>query len=248
MRNNLLTYYIEVSGINSRCIKEIQNNDAIVKSGIKELDKFIGGFRPGEIYFIDGYNKLVSILPDKICVNAYKTYHKNVIFIDGGIDFNPYRIVKYAKKNEIDQKAILNHIYISRVFTIFQLTTLLNFELEQKILECSPKILMIKKFLASYLDSNISSSETNVIMKNNLKKIRELTKKYKLVTILSNLDAKIRMQKEINTIICEVMDHIIEIKQIGHFINFNFLKKNRRNTVSIIEKDQLSLDDFYMAM
>jgi hypothetical protein len=229
-------------------IKEIQKKEAIVKSGIKELDKFIGGFKSGEINFIEGYNKLASNISNKICVNTYRTYFKNIIYIDGGMSFKPYIIAKYARKMEINQRAILNHIYISRAFNLFQLTLLLQDKLEKKIIECSPKALIIGKFLSLYFDSNISSREANIIMKNNLRKIKELTKKYELVTILSNLDARIKTQKNIKRMLYENTDQIVTIKQIGQGINFNFVKKTKETTISILEKGQLRLYDFGLAM
>lgn len=248
MKNNFSTYSLKILNVYPSHIKEIQKKDAPVKSGIKELDKFIGGFKSGEINFIEGYNKFASDISNKICVNTYRTYLKNIIYIDGGMSFKPYIIAKYARKMEIDQRAILDHIYISRAFTLFQLTVLLQDKLEQKIRECSPKALIIGKFMSLYFDSNISSREANIIMKNNLRKIKELTKKYELVTILSNLDIRIKMRKNIKRMLYENTDQIVTIKQIGQVINFNFVKKTKETTISILEKGQLRLYDFELAM
>jgi hypothetical protein len=244
LKNNFSNYPLKKLNFHSNYIKEIQKKDFIVKSGIKELDKFIGGFKSGEINFIDGNNKIVSSIANQICVNTYRTYRKNVLYIDGGMSFSPYRLAKYAKKVELDQKVTLDHIYISRAFTLFQLTTLLQHRLEQKIIECDPKTLIIGKFLSLYLDSNISSNEASILMKNNLKKIKELTKKYELITIISNLDRGIEIIKNLNIILYEITDQIVKLKQIKEFINFNFVKKNKNTAISILEKGQLSLNDF----
>jgi len=202
------------------------------------------------LYFYDEnrFPKIASDISNQVCVNTYRTHRKNIIYIDGGMSFKPYIITKYARKIEIDQRSILDHIYISRAFTLFQLTVLLQDKLEKKIKECNPKTLIIGKFLSSYFDSNISSREANILMKNNLKKIKELTKKYKLITIISNLDARTKMGKNINRMICENTDKIVIIKQIGQFINFNFVKKTKENTISILEKGQLRLCDFEIAI
>jgi predicted ATP-dependent serine protease len=248
LKNNFSVHPIKKLNFHPPYIREIQKQDTIVKSGLKELDKFIGGFKSGEINFIDGDNKLASNISNQICVNTYRTYRKNVIYIDGGMSFDPYKIAKYARKMEIDQRAILGHIYISRAFTLFQLTTLLKDKLEQKIIECSPKTLIIEKFLTLYLDSNISSNEANILMKNNLRKIKELTKKYELVTIISNHDMGIKLRKNVNIILYENTDQIVTIKQIGKVINFNFVKKNKRIAISILERGQLHLNDFEMTI
>ena len=248
MNDDFSTHPIKILNVYPPQIKKNQNKNNIVKSGVKELDKFIGGFKSGEINFIDGYNKIASDISNQVCVNTYRTHRKNIIYIDGGMSFKPYIITKYARKIEIDQRAILDHISISRAFTIFQLTVILQDKLEQKIKECNPKTLIIGKFFSLYFDSNVSSREANILMKNNLKKIKELTKKYKLVTIISNLDARTKMGKNINRMICENTDKIVIIKQIGQFINFNFVKKTKENTISILEKGQLRLNDFEIAI
>jgi len=225
LKKNLSNSPIKKLNFHSPYMKEFQNKYTIVKSGIKELDEFIGGFKSGEINFVHGDKKIALNIPYQICVNTYRTYHKNIIYIDGGMSFNPYEIAKYARKMELDQKATLNHIYISRAFTLFQLTAILQYKLEQKIRECSPKTVIIGKFLDLYFDSNISSSEADIIMKNNLRKIKEITKKYELVTIISNFDTRTTIRKTINSMLYEYIDQIVKIKQIGQVISFNCVKK-----------------------
>ena len=248
LKNNLSISNLQKLNSNSDKIKKFQNKYDLVKSGVKELDKIIGGFKSGEINFIHGNRESVLYIPYQICVNTYKTYGKNVIYIDGGMSFNPYGIAKYARKMELDQRDALNHIYISRAFTLFQLTDILQYKLEEKIIECNPKAVIIGKFLDLYFDSNIKSMESNVLMRNNLKKIKEITNKYGLVTILSNFDKGIKTQKILKRVFYENIDQIVKIKQIGRFIIFNFEKKNNKNSLSIIENNQLSLDDFELAM
>jgi hypothetical protein len=247
LKNNFSNYPIITLNVYPSQIKKIQNKNATVKSGINELDKFIGGFKPGKINFIDGCNKIVSDISNQVCVNTYRTYRKNIIYIDGGMSFKPYIIARYARKIETDQRSILDHIYISRAFTIFQLTVLLQDELEKKIKECSPKTLIIGRFLSLYFDSNISSREANILMKNNLKKIKELTKKYELFTIISNPNREAKIGKNINIILYENIDQIVTIKQIRRD-NFNFVKKTKETAISILEKGQLSLYDFEVAI
>jgi hypothetical protein len=232
--------------LNSSSLKTIQKNSTKVKSGIKKLDEIIGDLKTGEVTFINGINKIVSNIEKKICVDNYKAYKHNIIYIDGGMSFNPYGIAKYAVESEIDQRAVLEHIHISRVFTLFQLNTILQDKLEQKIVEYNPKILIIGKFLALYVDSEVSSNQVNIIMKNNLKKIKELAKKYEITVILSNLNSRVKLVKNVGRIIFKNVDQIVTIKQIGQFINFNFVKKDHSRVFSIIEKGQLRLSNFGM--
>ena len=48
------------------------------------------------------------------------------IYIDGGMCANPYRIARYARMLELDQQEVLENVVMSRAFTVYQLSTLLQ--------------------------------------------------------------------------------------------------------------------------
>jgi len=97
---NLSTHVIEKSDF--QIAKEILKPDIVVLSGIKELDKLMGGFKQGEITYIDGDSDLISKIPDQICVNTYKIFQSDTIYVDAGMCADPYKIAQYARKMEID--------------------------------------------------------------------------------------------------------------------------------------------------
>ena len=248
MERNISPRLIRNHNCFSFSVERIQENDIKVRSGIKELDKIISGLKTGEVTFIDGTNRIVSNIEKQICVNQYKIYKNKIIYIDGGMNFNPYEIAKCARENEIDHRATLEHIHISRVFTLFQLTSILQERLEKKIIEYNPKILIIGKFLTLYLDSEVTSNQANIIMKNNLDKIKEITKKYEIITILSNFNSRMKTEKNFKSILYKGVDKIVTIKTIGKSMNFNFVEKKSNMIFSIIKKGQLHLNDFGMAI
>ena len=144
-----------------------------------------------------------------------------MLYIDGGMNFNPYGIAKYARECEIDHREALEHMHISRVFTLFQLNTILQERLEQKIIGYSPKILIIGKFLTPYLDSEVAPHQVNIIMKNNLKKIREIAEKYGLIVILSNSESGMKFGEKFKRILYGNVDEIITIRKVGKVVTFN---------------------------
>jgi hypothetical protein len=139
---------------------------------------------------------------------------------------DPYKIAQYARKIEIDQRETLKHIHISRAFTVFQLTTLIQDMLEQAIMIYNPKTLVIGKISTLYLSSDVSYDELQILLKNDLKKIKEFTIKYDLITILSNLDNRLLSN---STDICKKLyenaDEVIRMKQVGQRISVD-LQKN----------------------
>ncbi|MDH7507124.1 MAG: hypothetical protein QHH15_04990, partial [Candidatus Thermoplasmatota archaeon] len=126
--------------------KDILKPSVTVLSGIKELDELLGGFKSGEITFIDGDSNLILNIPNQVCVNTYCMLRSSVVYIDGGICADPYRISNYARKMEVNQKEVLEHVLISRAFTVYQLTTLIQERLEKTINKYKPLTLIIGSF------------------------------------------------------------------------------------------------------
>jgi len=238
LKDNLSTYTIKESDVRS---------PFVVESGTKELDNLLGGFKAGEIVFIDGNSDLISNMPNQICVNTYRVLRSDIVYVDGGMCANPYQIAKYARKMEMDQREILEHVHISRAFTVFQMTTILQDMLEQIIRRHNPRTLIIGKFPALYLDSDVSSKESQTLLKNNLKKVRELTTKYDLITILSNLDRRmLSNSRNVRKTLYERVDEIVRMKQMGQCINVDLVKKHESTIILAFAKGQLRLEDFGM--
>jgi len=188
-------------------------------------------------------------MPNQICVNAYRILRSDIVYVDGGMCANPYQIAKYARKMEMDQREILEHVHISRAFTVFQMTTILQDMLEQIIRRYDPGTLIIGKFPALYLDSDVSSKESQTLLENNLKKVRELTTKYDLITILSNLDRRmLSNSRNVRKTLYERVDEIIRMKQMGQCITVDLVKKHESTIVLAFEKGQLRLEDFGMVI
>ena len=190
METNASARNFRSSNNESLIVKKVLKPDIIVLSGIKELDDLTGGFKAGEITFIDGNSDLILIIPNQICVNTYRTFNSDTIYLDGGMGANPYEISRYARFMELDQKETLKHIHISRAFTVYQMSTLICDLLEIEIKKHNPRTLIVGRFPLLYLDKDIKSNEAQIIMKNNIGTIKRLTTRYNLITIFTNPDKR----------------------------------------------------------
>lgn len=229
--------------------KEILKPDIIVLSGIKELDKLTGGFKTGEITYIDGDSKLISTIPDQICVNTYRTFHSDIIYIDAGMCADPYKIAQHARKMEINQKEVLEHVHISRAFTVYQLATLIQDMLEQTIKRYKPQTLIIGRFPIFYLDSDVESKEAQTLLRTNLHKIRELTTKYNLITIFTNLDKKmLSNNRNVRKIIYYDVDEVVLMKETELAIRVELVNRQENTVILNLAKGQLRLQEFGMVI
>ena len=246
-KTNLSIHTIEKSDF--LIAKEILKPDIVVLSGIKELDKLMGGFKQGEITYIDGDSNLISKMPDQICVNTYRTFHSDIIYIDAGMCADPYKIAQYARKMEIDQKEILEHVQISRAFTVYQLATVIQDMLEQAIQRYKPQTLIIGRFPIFYLDSDVETKEAQTLLRTNLHKIRELTTKYNLITIFTNLDKKmLTTNRNVRKILYDNVDEVVLMKESELATHVELVNRQENTMILHLEKGQLQLQEFGMVI
>ena len=246
-KTNLSTHTIEKADF--QIAKEILKPDIVVLSGITELDRLTGGFKTGEITYIDGDSSLISNIPNQLCVNTYRTFESDIIYIDGGMCADPYKIAKYARKMEIDQRKTLEHVHISRAFTVYQLSTLIQDMLELTIKRYKPQTLIIGRFPIFYLDSDVSEKEAQTLLRSCLHKIRELTTKYDLITIFTNLDRKMMTNnRNVRNIIYENVDEIVLMKEKEQATNVELVKRQENTMILHLVKGQLRLQEFGMVI
>lgn len=249
MKINITNSNVKTSDNKSLIVKKILKPDIVVLSGIKELDVLLGGFKAGEITFIDGNSDLISSIPNQLCVNTYRTFNSDTIYIDGGMGANPYEIAKYARFMELDQKETLRHVHISRAFTVYQMSTLICDMLELAIKRYNPRTLIIGRFPLLYLDKDVKTNEAQLILKNNIEKIRKLTANYNLITIFTNPDNKMLSNlRNVRETICSNVDEIVRMNQMEKSIHINLVKREKDATILTFAKNQLRLQDFGMVI
>jgi len=246
-KTNLSIHAIEKADF--QIAKEILKPDIIVLSGITELDKLLGGFKTGEMTYIDGDSSLISNIPNQLCVNTYRTFEKDVIYIDGGMSADPYKIAKYARRMETDQKETLKHVHLSRAFTVYQLSTLIQDMLESTIKRYKPQTIIIGRFPIFYLDSDVPEKEARTLLRSCLHKLRELTTKYNLITIFTSLDKKMMTNNRgVRDIIYKNVDEIVLMKESELSTRVELIKQEKDTVILHLAKGQMRLKEFGMVI
>jgi hypothetical protein len=246
MKNNRSTQDSKIAHANSALVQVIRP-DIIVPSGIAELDRLCGGFKAGELTLVDGNSSLIAALPDQLCVNTYRTFHSETIYIDAGMRANPYQIARYARLLELDQREVLQNVLMSRAFTVYQLSTILQDLLEPMLKSRSPRTLLIGMLPALYHDPELSAREAQTLLTQDLQKIQQLTTTYQLITVCTHLDAMpLTPSKGLGKTLYDNVTEIIRIKHIEQCISLELLKKQQSTTIVCDAKGQLRLEAFGM--
>jgi len=246
MKNNRTAQGSKVSHANISVVHLVRP-DIIVSSGIAELDGLCGGFKAGELTLIDGNSSLISDLPNQLCVNTYRTFRSETIYIDGGMCANPYQIARYARMLELDQQDVLENVVVSRAFTVYQLSTLLRDLLEPIIQKCSPRTLIIGMLPALYRDPEIPPREAQTLLSQDLQKIQQLTTRYNLITVCTNLDVMpLTPSKGLGKTLYDSVTEIVRMKQFEQCTSLELVKKQKSTTIVRGADGQLRLEAFGM--
>jgi RecA/RadA recombinase len=230
-------------------LQRIVHPHIMIQTGIQKLDELLGGFKAGEITFVDGNSSLIAELPHRLCANTYRAFHSDTVHIDGGMSANPYHLAQYARMMELDDQTVLDHIHISRAFTVYQLTTVIQDLLEPCIQRYTPLTLILGQLPTLHLDSEISPQEAQTLMKQNIQKLRQLTATYNLITIVTHRDkTQLSATRNLRTILSANATEIVHIKQSEQCIRIELLKQNKTATIACCAHGQLRLDDFGMVI
>lgn len=221
----------------------------MVSSGITQLDSLCGGFKAGEQILVDGNSSLIVDLPNQLCVNTYRTFWSETIYIDGGMCANPYRIARYARMAELNQQEVLQNVVMSRAFTVYQLSTIIQELLEPIIQRHGPRTLIVGMLPALYLDSEIPVREAKILLSSDLQKIQDLTVRYQLITVFTNLDMlPLSLTRNPGKRLYDSVDEIVRMKQFQQCISLELVKKRESTTIVRGAEGQLCLEEFGMVI
>jgi len=151
------------------------------------INRLFPGFAAGDFAVLYGSSSIIS-LSLLLCVRAQiPTYldglGSNVIFIDGGNTFKPYEITRLARLHKLDPKQVLDHIYIARAFTAYQMTSLILEKLKETTKHYEAKLVIVSDISGFFLDKNIPSEESRRIFSQVTTYLSEFTKENQLILL-----------------------------------------------------------------
>ncbi|MGD6933504.1 MAG: hypothetical protein ACQCN5_04785 [Candidatus Bathyarchaeia archaeon] len=158
---------------------------------IPDVDQLFPGFKPGDFATLYGSPSLIS-LAARICVRAQMPTQlgglsSNVVFIDGGNTFRLYKTARIAQQHDLDPRKVLEHIFISRAFTAYQLTSLIMEKLEDTVKKYNTKIVVISDIAGFFLDEDIPSEEAQKVYSQILNYLAGFAKKHQIILITTYL-------------------------------------------------------------
>ena len=149
----------------------------LLSLNIRNINQLFPGFAQGDFALLHGSHAVQSIatllsikaqLPPQL--GGLGT---NVIYIDGANTFQLYQTTRLSRLCKLNSKQVLDRIYISRAFTVYQMTSLILQKLEDAVKTCDAKLVIISDIAAMFLDNAVEDEEAKRIY---IQVINRLTK------------------------------------------------------------------------
>lgn len=211
----------------------------ILLFGIRGVDSLIGDFPSRSFTVLYGspiclaFSFIASVraqLPVKL-----GGLDSNVIFIDGGNDFNPYAISHICQLLQLDPKDFLEGIYISRAFTAYQLTSLIFERLEKAIDNCDAKLVIVSDVIRLFLDRDIPRTEAMNIFPKLSWFLRNVSRKKQVRVLATHLPIRRgRRVVFLEASLFGTADNLIRLEEKNGFLRV-FLEKHLVRKPSSVE-------------
>lgn len=152
-----------------------------------EVDYLFPGFTPGEFAVMYGSSSITS-LSALLCVRAQLPTQLgglagNAIFIDAGNTFIQSNIASIAQQNHLNPATARQKIFNFTAFTAYQLTSLIMDKLEEKILTCNAKLVIVSDIAGLFFDSAIPKEEVQRVYSQIISYLVYLAKKHQIIIV-----------------------------------------------------------------
>jgi hypothetical protein len=155
------------------------------------VDEIFPGFAPGDFAMLYG-SPSVNSLTSLLCIRAqlpvqFGGLGSNVVFIEGGNTFRLYKITRLAQIHQLNPRQVLEHLFISRAFTTYQLTSLILDKLEETVQKYNAKLVVISDIGGFFLDNDIPHEEAQRVYSQILSYLSSFAKKNQIILIATYL-------------------------------------------------------------
>lgn len=217
-----------------------------VASSLKVLDDFIGNFWSSQVTFLEDSSDFLRNFVSLLCIQAIKNLDTSVTFVDGGNSLNPFILSHMAKRLFIDKDYVLNHISISRAFTAYQMTTLIGERLEECLNKTGAGMIVASCFPALYLDDDVWWPESFALLKRSFFKLRELTKEYDTITLITSRKiGNVKRKSALSKLFYSEADKIVKFDERAHSLRVSLPQENRWISYVPVASNQTTLECFH---
>lgn len=163
------------------------SSHAVLSFNMQNIDSVFPGFMPGDFAVIYGLQHVLS-LSLHLVVRAQLPCQLGglescVVFVDGGNTFRLYKVSRLARHHDLRPRDVLQRIFISRAFTMHQMTSIILDGLEEATRKYDAKLAIISDFEGLYLDKDIPPEESREVFSQVASYISEFAKRKNMIVL-----------------------------------------------------------------
>lgn len=148
----------------------------------------------------------------------------DVIFIDGGNNFDPYSISNNSVEQGLDPENVLERLHVSRAFTHHQLACIVIDKLPHAIEKFKAKLVIVSDITQLYCDPDVRDADKDDslrIFSKTVRTLRMLARQYQCLIITTNLE---RRSSQMNHNLMHAAHVSVRIEQKPGLTQFSLLK------------------------
>jgi hypothetical protein len=158
---------------------------------IRNIDNLFPGFVLGNFAVLHG-SSTILLLSMLLCVRAQLPYQlrgleTKVVFVDGGNTFRLYDVSLIAQLHELNPREVLEKIFISRVFTAHQMTSLVLERLQDTVEKYNSKLVVISDIAGLYLDKDVPKREARDVFNQLTIYLKRFAEKNQVIVVATYL-------------------------------------------------------------
>ncbi|MFQ5815487.1 MAG: hypothetical protein ACE5G7_03210 [Candidatus Hydrothermarchaeaceae archaeon] len=144
-----------------------------ISTGHEDLDTAIGGLKCKRIYLLKGGHRHLEALIYNSMIRNSLLHDKKAVYVDCGNTLDPYAIARLCREMGADATKVLKNILISRPFTAYQLSGLLEERLNGA-LEEEPVLVVFSNLLSLFEGDDVEDRDAEVILGRVIREMKEM--------------------------------------------------------------------------
>jgi hypothetical protein len=240
-------YYLQVGGsilpvLSAKRVRRLS-------LGVQPLDDVFPGFEADD--FVVLYGDSVSFMSSNLCVRAELSTDKgglgsSVVFVDGGNSFSPYLVAEVARGYGLEPRSVLEGIYVSRAFTAYQLSSLIQEKLEPFLNSKRAGLLVVSDVTSLFFDEDIPKTEAKDLFIKVCAKLSEIAAKKRSIVAATYFPAReSRRDLFFEAVLFGRSNVIVKFERKGKALSFVLQDHPRIKKFSIdFPSDEVSLTNF----
>jgi hypothetical protein len=222
-----------------------QPDGVLAITAIPPVDELLGGLEGGTVTTIDSSDRLLFTLVNMLGVNFVRQWHRDVVWVDGGNSVNPYDLTYVCKRFRLRPEEVLASINVSRAFTAYQMSTLVEDSLEEELTRSRGGMVLVSCYPDLFQDADMDWEESLRLMERGMAKLRSLTARHRTVTVVTNYGlAKLMYRKGLRPLFYENVDRVVSIEHRSGYVRISLPQEEREILYRPVPPNQTTLDEY----